>query len=211
MKQIFIEQLQFLQQYLLKHSNIPIKLLCIQLLMYFHTNKTIQLSSVTYDILSGIDLSNILNVSTQDVIGLLSDAISQLSKNDEDEPIHDVVQEDSPANFKENVDFISKQATKNDKMSWWRLDRQLKKHLLELEELNTTFFEFQVALNSSVESITKEYKETIDHRSDLLDHIDEMTIKMRTECIHPSDHILFVNGSYVCKFCNNKINVLGLK
>lgn len=211
MKQIFIEQLQFLQQYLLKHSNIPIKLLCIQLLMYFHNNKTIQLSSVTYDILSGIDLSNILNVSTQDVIGLLSDAISQLSKNDEDESISDVVQEDSPANFKENVDFISKQATKNDKMSWWRLDRQLKKHLLELEELNTTFFEFQVALNSSVESITKEYKETIDRRSDLLDHIDEMTIKMRTECIHPSDHILFVNGSYVCKFCNNKINVLGLK
>lgn len=211
MKQIFIEQLQFLQQQLLKHSNIPIKLLCIQLLMYFHDNKTIQLSSVTYDILEGIDLSNILNVSTQDVMGLLSDAISQLSKNDDDEPIDDVVQEDSPANFKENVDFISKQATKNDKMSWWRLDRQLKKHLLELEDLNTTFFEFQVALNSSVESITNEYKETIDRRSDLLDHIDEMTIKMRTECIHPSDHILFVNGSYVCKFCNNKINVLGLK
>lgn len=211
MKQIFIEQLQYLQQQLLKHSNIPIKLLCIQLLMYFHDNKTIQLSSVTYDILEGIDLSNILNVSTQDVMGLLSDAISQLSKNDDDEPIDDVVQEDSPANFKENVDFISKQATKNDKMSWWRLDRQLKKHLLELEDLNTTFFEFQVALNSSVESITNEYKETIDRRSDLLDHIDEMTIKMRTECIHPSDHILFVNGSYVCKFCNNKINVLGLK
>ena len=211
MKQIFIEQMQFLQQLLLKHSNIPTKLLCIQLILFFHNNRTIQLSSVTYDILDNIDLSNVLNISTQDVMGLLSDAISQLSKIEDEEIIDDVVQEDSPANFKENVDFISKQATKNDKMSWWRLDRQLKKHLLELEDLNTTFFEFQVALNSSIESITNDYKETIDRRSDLLDHIDEMTIKMRTECIHPSDHILFVNGSYVCKFCNNKINVLGLK
>lgn len=85
---------------------------------------------------------------------------------------------------------ISNVAPENDKMAWRRLRRELTKHLEELETHNATYFEIQAK------------------RKPLMDHIEELRKKMVTECVHPSDELVYKSTHVLCKFCNKRLRLL---
>lgn len=118
------------------------------------------------------------------------------------------IEPDLPKNFKEIAGKISKQATKNDKMSWWRLQRELKILLSKLGELNVPYFEYHQKVKECVLKLESENVKLIIERDNILEHIDDIREKMKAECIHPSDQIAYVNGEYVCKFCDTKISLI---
>ena len=118
------------------------------------------------------------------------------------------INQNMPPDFKEVVAIIAKQATKNDKMSWWRLQRQLNGLLDELDELNVPFFEFQDKLKTAMILLKKEYEAVVERRDHVVAHLDTLSVKMKAECIHPADYIVFKDGKYHCKFCDSNINLI---
>ena len=96
----------------------------------------------------------------------------------------------SEVDFKKMSKAISSAVPKNDRMAWLRLNRELNKHISELDEINPMWLE----LTSK--------------RQHVLDHIDELRDKMIAECIHPEDHLTLRNSELHCSFCNRRVRII---
>lgn len=207
MNAIYIEQLTTLLMILEKHPTISTKMLCAQTLLNLQQKFLTCFDDMTISFLSN-DVDFFLMVSLNDMKSLINEAIVMLGQDQElvtEDELSEII---IPENFTEVVTKISSLAPKNDKMAWWRLDRQMRGLLARLEMLNTDFFQYQEKILSYSEQTTLEYKPVIDERQQVLDHIDQMRDKMVAECIHPTDSISWGKDGYVCKFCNAKLNLV---
>lgn len=206
MKHIYLEQIVLLQQALQKYPTIASKMLCAVVLVDMHKKGVVVQDSLTIEYLNNGE-EFFLHISQNDIMKLLVDATHTINAGQNDA----VVIEDAvvlPSDFEQVAEHIAKQAPKNDKMAWWRLDRQMRSLLQQLEELNEKFFEYQQKLNESSSKLRHEFLNIITEREHVLEHIDTMREKMVAECIHASNNISWNSEGYVCKFCNTKINVV---
>lgn len=150
---------------------------------FFNTN-TIN----TYRTMSYVDLTSItkqtLNVIIDDCIKLIVDNTTPPSLDMDDDQIIPEL------DFKRAAKAISSAVPKNDRMAWLRLNRELNKHLAELDEINPSWME----LTSK--------------RQHILDHVDELRDKMISECIHPEDQLTLREGKLHCAFCNRRVRVI---
>ena len=207
MNAIFIEQLTTLLTILEKYPTISTKMLCAQTLLNLQQKFLTHFDDMTITFLSN-DVDFFLMVSLNDMRSLINEAIGMLGQDQElvtAEELSDIV---IPEDFTDTVAKISSLAPKNDKMAWWRLDRQMRGLLAKLDILNVDFFQYQEKIHTYSEQTTLEYKPVIDERQQVLDHIDQMRDKMVAECIHPTDSISWGKDGYVCKFCNAKLNLV---
>lgn len=218
--EIHLEELQTMYGlFMANHTVSNKKMLLHVFLAIEETEYTGVLDATVRDYLRGISIAELMNIESKDISNIYLDmhkALISKIKNITVKP--DVIdtpkvsgfdtEPSLPSNFKETASKISKQATKNDKMSWWRLQRELKILLNELDELNLPYFEYHQKVKEAVSNLENMYSSVIDKREHVLKHIDDITIKMKAECIHPADQIAYVCGEYHCKFCDTKINLL---
>lgn len=207
MNAIYIEQLTTLLLILEKQPTISTKMLCAQTLLHFQGKFPTCFDDMTVSFLSN-DVDFFLMVSLNDMKSLINEAIDMLGQDQEIVSEEDLSEIVIPADFTDVAAKISSIAPKNDKMAWWRLDRQMRGLLAKLDTLNTDFFQYQEKIHSFSEKTTKEYQSVIEERQQVLNHIDQMRDKMIAECIHPTDSISWGKSGYVCKFCNATLNLV---
>lgn len=154
---------------------------------YFSSNETI-------NFFQNQTLVQILSVSKNDISELIDMCIQFItSKEQENIEIMDDSDElamMSEEDFKRKVKIITSAAPKNDRMAWLRLNREMTKHVSQLDEYNKDLFE----LNSK--------------RQHIIEHIDELRVKMVNECIHPEDHLTLKGNDVFCKFCDRRLRAV---
>ena len=212
--EIHIEELDAVYGLFMANHTVTYKKLLLQLFIIL--NEKEGLDVIDYNVkqyLQDISIPELMNIDSRDISNIYLDMRTALSEKislnkKEEHPLQscfDTIDETLPTNFKDIVNKISKQATKNDKMSWWRLQRELKILLKDLENLNVPFFEFHQKVRDTIIELETRYKEVISQREHVLSHIDKIKDKMKAECIHPAEQMAYVNGNYICKFCDTKI------
>lgn len=85
---------------------------------------------------------------------------------------------------------ISNVSPNNDKLAWRRLYKELQRHIIEYNNLNSQFLEVKakrVAVNKT---------------------INEMREKMVNECIHPKTELVYKGDHVVCKFCEKRLKLV---
>ncbi len=201
MNVLVYDQLQFLKQLVLKQHSITAKLLCMNSILAFNNSKDIILSLNDFEVLSQPE--SFLYINTNDLVRIIdSNCVEETELSDEIVPVCSL-----PDDFDANVKKIVDVAAKNDKMAWWRLNREINSHVTKLEQMNVEFFTYQQELSEANKALYDKYEEVIVERNHLLQHIDDIRTKMVAECIHPVDEITYKDGHYICKFCNAKLVV----
>jgi hypothetical protein len=95
----------------------------------------------------------------------------------------------SKQQFDADLEVVSKQSHKNDKLAWARKRKKLEEMVEELQPLESQILDLMA-------------KKQV--------HLDEITalrMMMIRECIHPQESLVH-HGTYIdCKFCGNKLGI----
>lgn len=87
------------------------------------------------------------------------------------------------------MEIVSKDADKNERLSWRRKEKKMEEFIKKLDPLN------------------EEMLDLIKRKQPILDDIEELRIKMVHECVHPAKMLVHKGDHILCKFCNRKLKV----
>ena len=93
--------------------------------------------------------------------------------------------------MKHELETVSKEADKNERLSWRRKEKKMQDLLEKMEPLN------------------QEILRLILEKQPLMDDIEELRNVMVHECVHPVKTLVHKGDHILCKFCNKKLNING--
>ena len=148
--EVHLEELDTVYGLYMTNHTVMYKKLLLQLFVLLEEKEHVNvIDENVKQYINDISIPDLMNFDSRDLSNIYLDmrtAICEkisLNKNsiNQQQSCFDNIDETLPPNFKDITNKIAKQATKKDKMSWWRLQRELKILLKELEELIFPFFE----------------------------------------------------------------------